>query len=182
VAGQVPTESGLHTLRAVPASTAESMLRHIVDTVGVPVIVHCCAPSVPLGLLRAAGASAVSIDLSLISGSLFSGSVVSGPLVAGTAVAGSVDDIDALDALGELLDAGLGLFAGAAPTSTAAGPPPSSAQIAGAVTTLWRRIGLSMSRLPEQVVVTPACGLAGASMEYARATLSACVEAGHRLA
>jgi hypothetical protein len=33
-----------------------------------------------------------------------------------------------------------------------------------------------------QVVVTPVCGLAGATPEHARAAMRACVEAGRRLA
>jgi hypothetical protein len=35
--------------------------------------------------------------------------------------------------------------------------------------------------LARQVVVTPACGLAGAPVEYARAVLAACRDAGRRL-
>ena len=49
------------------------------------------------------------------------------------------------------------------------------------MTALWRRLGFALDGLPAQVVVTPACGLAGATPGYARAALAACVEAGHRL-
>jgi hypothetical protein len=35
--------------------------------------------------------------------------------------------------------------------------------------------------LPEQVVISPACGLAGASPAYVRAVLKACRDAGRRL-
>jgi methionine synthase II (cobalamin-independent) len=58
---------------------------------------------------------------------------------------------------------------------------PSSADIADRVRKLWRRIGFPLADLAGQVVVTPACGLAGASPEYVRAVLGACREAGHRL-
>ena len=47
---------------------------------------------------------------------------------------------------------------------------------------LWTRLGFPANRLAEQVVVTPACGLAGASESYVRAVLTACREAGRRIA
>jgi methionine synthase II (cobalamin-independent) len=49
------------------------------------------------------------------------------------------------------------------------------------LTTLWRRLGFPPERLPETVVVTPACGLAGASPAYARAALAACAELARRM-
>jgi hypothetical protein len=39
---------------------------------------------------------------------------------------------------------------------------------------LWLRIGLPAAGLAEQVVITPACGLAGATADYARAALARC--------
>jgi methionine synthase II (cobalamin-independent) len=45
------------------------------------------------------------------------------------------------------------------------------------VVTLWQRTGLAPERLPEQVVITPACGLAGVSPAAARAALRHCREA-----
>ncbi|WP_433297226.1 methionine synthase [Actinoplanes sp. CA-030573] len=153
LAGQVPTESGLSAYRAVDSPDAASALRTVVEAVGVPVVTHCCAPGVPLQVFRDAQAAAVALDLSLLKD---------------------------LDPLGEAIEAGLGLFAGAAPTR------PSGAitgkQVAERVTKLWTRLGFPPARLPEQVVVTPACGLAGAPEPYVRAVLTACREAGRRLA
>ena len=45
---------------------------------------------------------------------------------------------------------------------------------------LWKRLGFPIARMPKQVVVTPACGLAGASGPFVRSTLKACREAGRR--
>jgi hypothetical protein len=176
LAGRVPTESGFGMLRVVEASTAADGLRTVIDAVGVPVIAHCCAPAAPIGVFRSAGAAALALDLSQDLG-----------------VAG-------LDTLGEALDAGLGLFAGAVPTEEPAGgqgsvpvvasevaeaPPaaggPSSADVADRVRGVWRRIGFPLADLAEQVVITPACGLASASPEYVRVALRACREAGRRL-
>ena len=56
LAGQVPTESGFGTLPAVEETVAAETLREIVSAVGVPVILHCCAPDAPVELFRSAGA------------------------------------------------------------------------------------------------------------------------------
>lgn len=185
LAGRVPTESGFGMLRVVEASTAADALRTVIDAAGVPVIAHCCAPAAPIGVFRSAGAKGLALDLSLDLGAA------------------------GLDALGEALDAGLGLFAGAVPSlGPADGPPqatsagesapaggrtqasaegnsdiagPSSADTADRVRKLWRRIGFPLADLAGQVVVTPACGLAGANPEYVRAALTACRDAGRRL-
>jgi methionine synthase II (cobalamin-independent) len=151
LAARVKTESGFRTLRAIAAPVARDRLRTVVDAAGVPVVVHCCAPDVPVALLRETGAVGVALDLSL------------GP---------------ALDPLGEALDNGFGLFAGACP---AVGTPPPSATIAATVSDVWHKLGLAPDRLPEQVVVTPTCGQAGASPADARAALKACSEAAKRL-
>jgi len=156
LAGRVPTESGLGAYRAVESVDAAALLRAVVEAVGVPTLVHCCAPDVPLELIRSTGAVAVALDLDLVT---------------------------KLDPLGEAIDAGLGLLAGAAPTRPpSAGGAPTSAQIADRVRQVWDRLGFPRRQLAEQVVVTPACGLAGATPEYARAVLAACRDAGRRLA
>jgi hypothetical protein len=124
LAAQVPTESGLATLRSVDASVARSALAGVIAAAGVPVVVHCCAGAVPLTLLHEAGAVGVALDLSLVGD---------------------------LDALGEQLDTGMGLLAGVSGRS--------AAEQAAQVRDLWRKLGFPLKRLPEQVVVTPTCGL-----------------------
>jgi hypothetical protein len=47
--------------------------------------------------------------------------------------------------------------------------------------TLWRRLGMEPDRMPAAVVVTPACGLAGASPAYARRALAVSAELGRRM-
>ena len=60
------------------------------------------------------------------------------------------------------------------------------------MTELWRRMGWPVdrpsgaaaslaARVAAQVVITPACGLAGAPPEYARAALASCREAARML-
>jgi hypothetical protein len=167
LAGRIPTDSGLGAYRPVPAPDARSLLRAVVEAVEAPVVVHCCAPDVPLELICSAGAAAVALDLDLV---------------------------ERLDPLGEAIDAGLGLLAGAAPSTGQAPPPgagsgsvarggagPWSVAVADRVRGLWDRLGIPRARLAEQVVLTPACGLAGATPDYARAVLTACREAARRL-
>ncbi|WP_327005915.1 methionine synthase [Dactylosporangium sp. NBC_01737] len=122
LAGRVPSESGYATLRSVSPSVARDALATVFSAASdVPVVAHCCAPDVPFSLLREAGAMAVALDLSLLSD---------------------------LDALGEQVDAGMGVFAGVS------GPSP-----AGVVRDLWRKLGFPLTSLAVQVVVTPPCGL-----------------------
>ncbi|WP_433827028.1 methionine synthase [Actinoplanes sp. CA-015351] len=152
LAGHVPTESGLSAYRVVSAPAAATRLRTISEAVDAPVVIHCCAPDLPLQVVRDARAAAVSLDLSLVKD---------------------------LDPLGEAIEAGLGVFVGAV-LSTGPGRPDAK-QIAGRVTTLWQRLGFPAALLPQQVVITPACGLAGATPGYAREVLKAVTEAGRRI-
>jgi methionine synthase II (cobalamin-independent) len=143
LAARVPTASGFATLRAVQPGIARDALALVVDAAGGPVVVHCCARDVPLALIHSAGATAVAVDLG----------------VYGRTAAD-------LDALGESIEAGLGLWAGVVPSTDTdlSGP----GDTVSAVRTLWRQLGFAPERLA-QVVLTPACGLAGASPAYARA-------------
>lgn len=158
LAGRVHTESGLGYYRRVSPEVARDRLREVVDGVGVPVVVHCCAADAPLRLLAEAGVRAVSLDLTLL----------------------DLDDVPAVDALGEYLDGGGELLAGVVP---AAGParPDLAERAAGRITGLWNRIGLDPERLPQQVSVSTTCGMAGASPVYARAAMEASRETARRL-
>ncbi|GAA3043846.1 hypothetical protein GCM10020000_24090 [Streptomyces olivoverticillatus] len=84
------------------------------------------------------------------------------------------------DAIGEAVEAGTTLFTGVVPGTD--GPLSDPAGSVMGVRTLWRRLGLSPGILAESVVVTPSCGLAGASPAYARAALAHCVRAAKSLA
>lgn len=153
LAARVPTSSGWATLRAPDATRAVEVLRTTLAAAPTTVV-HCCAPSPPIELLRRAGASAVSVDATLLT---------------------PRDD----DALGEAVEAGTGLLLGVVP-SRDADLSDLSATMAP-VTSLWRRLGLSAEVLATSVVVTPTCGLAGASPAFARRALQACVEGARRL-
>ncbi|WP_307866122.1 methionine synthase [Streptomyces smyrnaeus] len=156
--GSVPTASGYRTHPAVDRAVVESTLRELLAVHDGPTVVHSCAPEVPLGLLRRAGADGISLDLSLLT---------------------ERDD----EAVGELVEGGGTLFAGVVPGSESDGAALSDpAGSVGGVRSLWRRLGLSPGLLTESVVVTPTCGLAGASPAYARGALTHCARAARALA
>jgi methionine synthase II (cobalamin-independent) len=157
LAGRVRTASGLNTVPALDQITATETLRSVLAAAGAFTVVHCCAAGFPFLLTKEAGAGAASFDLAQLARA-------------------------EIDAVAEVAEAGLGLLVGAVPTSgaTAArapGPPGAAKETASAVVTLWRRTALDAQGLAQQVVVTPACGLAGLSPEAARETLAHCREA-----
>src|ERR1022692_2812303 len=176
LAGAVPSASGLRRLSAVDTSVATASLRRVLAAAQAPTLVHCCAPEIPFACLTHAGASAAAFDLTLVR---------------------RQDE----DALGEAVEVGLGMFAGVVPTTPGRRRSSGSAGAGGAlsdggrpgsghsgssqaeaaardaamaVIRMWRRIGLPVGRLSEQVVISPACGLPDASPARARAVLAQC--------
>src|ERR1017187_4226119 len=62
--GAIPTASGLSRFAAVEADTLRARMAQVLAAVRRYTVVHCCAATVPFGIIRAAGADAVSFDLS----------------------------------------------------------------------------------------------------------------------
>jgi methionine synthase II (cobalamin-independent) len=158
LSGQVRTASGYRTYRAVDRQVVEAGLREVMAVADGPVVVHSCAPDVPFALLRRAGVRGISFDFDLLT---------------------ERDE----ESIGEAVEAGTKLFAGVVPSTDAASAGLSvGADIVKGVRTLWRRLGLDPGTLAESLVITPTCGLAGASPAYARAALAHCVRAATSLA
>ncbi|MCF3118602.1 methionine synthase [Streptomyces arenae] len=154
--GQVKTASEYRTHRAVDRQVVESTLRDVLAVRGDgSCVVHSCAPDVPFALLRRAGADAVSFDFALLT---------------------ERDD----EVIGEAVEGGTKLFAGVVPGVDGRLSDPAGSVMG--VRSLWRRLGLNPGSLAESVVVTPSCGLAGASPAYAREVLAHCVRAARSLA
>ncbi|PYC78428.1 methionine synthase [Streptomyces tateyamensis] len=154
LSGQVKTASGFQRLRSIDRQVAEESLRELIRSLDVPVLVHSCAPEVPIPLLRRAGVAGISLDFGLLT---------------------EREDED----LGEAIEAGTAILAGVVPAVEAGSSDP-----AGSVTVvrrLWRRLGLDPELLGRRVLVTPTCGLAGASPAYARQALSLAVKGARSL-
>lgn len=83
------------------------------------------------------------------------------------------------EVIGEAVEAGTVFLAGVVP-STDQGLSDPAGNVTG-VRTLWRRLGLDPELLGRRVLVTPTCGLAGASPAYARKALSLSVRGAQSL-
>lgn len=153
MAAQIPTASGFGRLRAPDRQVVVERLRTVLS-IAEHNVVHCCAARPPTSVLSDAGAGAVSLDAAMLT---------------------PRDDDD----LGAAIENGAGLLLGLVP-STDADLADLDAR-AEPAKQLWRRLGFEPQRLPEVLVVTPACGLAGASPAYARRALAACVELARRM-
>ena len=154
LAGDVPTASGLRRYPPAEPGPAADALAEVFGPAAGHGILHCCAAAPPFGIIKQSGARAIYLDLSLL-----------GP--------------GEEDGFAGAVDAGAGVFAGV--IQPMGDRPPAPAELARRVTGLWRRLGLPLSGAAEQVVIAPACGLAGASPERAIAVLAACREAGRIL-
>lgn len=152
LAGALPTVSGLSTVAAVAAPDAEATLRTVLGAAPGATVVHCCAASAPLTLLRRSGADAVAVDVAALRPA-------------------------ELDGVGELLQDGGVTLLGLVP-STDPGRPPTLHELAEPALRLMDRLGFSREVLASQVLVTPQCGLAGASPQWAQRALSLSGELG----
>lgn len=145
LAGQVPTASGFHRHRSVDDPEASPALEWVMAAVadsGATPVVHCCAPDAPIGLLTGAGARGVSVDLGVLT------------------PAGH-------DAVAEVLESGRTLMLGVVPSTEPAGTADEGG-LTERVLRLLDMLGLDPAADTGDLVVTPACGLAGASASWAR--------------
>jgi methionine synthase II (cobalamin-independent) len=163
LAGAVPTASGFHRHRSVDPPRAAEALEWVlaaVDAAGAEPVVHCCAADVPVGLLRQAGARAVSVDAHVLAAAAY-------------------------DDLGELLDAGDRLFLGVVPATDPANgraTVPTARAAADRARRLLDMLGYEAGEVADRLVLTPACGMAGATPTYVRTVLTLLREAAATLA
>jgi methionine synthase II (cobalamin-independent) len=148
LAGVVPTASGFHRHRTVDLPIASEALEWVFTAIreaGATPLAHCCAADVPVALLRGAGAAGISVDLAVLAA-------------------------DGYDALGAALDDGDRVLLGVVPATD---PPraPEERAVADRVLRFLDMLGLDPDQVGDQLVLTPACGLAGASASYARDAL-----------
>ena len=153
LAGAIGTASGLSSYRAVESGTAGAGLRVVLDAAkgaGANVGIHCCAKDVPVEMFVNAGAQFVSLDL----------------------LNGNCPD----EQLGQLLESGIGLFAGSVPAVGKGAI--SNAEASRPVRAAIHRLGMSDPAWLAGVVITPTCGMAGADWEWVRTVYESCRAAG----
>jgi methionine synthase II (cobalamin-independent) len=149
LAGQVPTASGFGRHRSVDPPRASAALEEVFAAIaesGATPVAHCCASDVPIGLLRGAGARALSVDVEVLAAAAY-------------------------DELGAALDAGERVLLGVVPATDPLRTP-TDRQVVDKVLRLLDMLGFGPEEVAGQVVLTPSCGLAGASPRYAREALS----------
>ncbi|TAM64630.1 methionine synthase [Mycobacterium sp.] len=137
--------TALSSVAPLDEAVAGSLLDTCAHAVGGAVLLHCCAPGIPWGLLQRSMFSAVSVDT-------------------GTLRAADLDGIAAFVESDRTVMLGV----------VAIRPPPrrpSAEEVAAAVVAVTDRLGFPRVALRERIGVTPACGLAGATPEWARTAI-----------
>lgn len=159
LAGTIPGPSRYDPVRELPGPEAVELLQVIIDAAGeVPVGLHSCGAKTPLELLRRSTLQALFLDASTLRKSDF-------------------------DQLGEWLQSGRALGLGLVPSTApqeldettgewAPAREPDWRELAGPALRLVDHLGFPRETLAAQVLVTPACGLAGADPQWARRTVA----------
>ena len=143
--GGIPTASGFGRHRSVQPPEADALLRMITSSItdaGARPVMHSCAPDLPVELLAGAGFAAISFDLGLAKPA---------------------------DVWAETFEQGVDLWVGVVPSLDAR---VSDAEIASMIETFFSQLGFDGDAYADRLVVTPTCGMAGASPGWARTALS----------
>ena len=149
--GRLSGVTALNPVAALDEAVAVALFDTCVAAVGADVVVHSCTRALPWNLLQRSAIDAVSVD-------------------AGTLVASDLDGIAAFVESGRTVM--LGVVAANAPQRR-----PSVEEVAAAVVAVTDRLGFERSALRDRIGVTPACGLAGATPEWARTAIGLAREA-----
>lgn len=149
LAGRLGGVTALSTVRPVAASEAVELLDLAVAAAapagagaGGPAALHCCGWPVPWEVVCRSGIDAVGLD------------------------ATALDTTD-YDGIGAFVESGRTVLLGLVPVITPARRP-AAEEIARAAAAITDRVGLARTVLAEWVGITPTCGLAGASTDWAR--------------
>jgi hypothetical protein len=159
LAGGIPTASGFSRHRAVTAQDAAEALAVVADAAAqaaATTVLHCCAADVPFDVLSAVPLQAVSFDVSALPQSRY-------------------------DAVAGWLDGGRQVWLGVVPSTDPAGRGPEAAALTDRVLSWWRGLGYADLESMPETVVTPTCGLAGASPGWAVTALARCREIARNL-
>jgi methionine synthase II (cobalamin-independent) len=154
--GSLTGVTAFSPVAALDEAVAVALLDTCVAGAGAEVLVHSCAAGVPWELLQRSTISAISVD-------------------AGTLRAADLDGIAAFVESGRTIV--LGVVAATQPDRR-----PSAEEVAAAVVAVTDRLGFGRSVLRDRVGVTPACGLAGATSQWARVAIELARKAAEALA
>ncbi|HTI75177.1 MAG TPA: methionine synthase, partial [Mycobacterium sp.] len=143
--GRLAGVTSMTPVHPVDESVAMGLLDDCVAVVGTGVLLHSCAAGLPWKALQRSDIQAVSVDVSTLT---------------------AAD----LDGVGDFVESGRTVMLGVVAT-TAPASPPSAEEIAKAAVAVTDRLGFPRSVLRERIGITPTCGLAGATSQWARAAI-----------
>ncbi|WP_166904030.1 methionine synthase [Mycobacterium sp. DL440] len=142
LAGRLSGVTSFTPVHPVDEPLAMNLLGECVAAVGCEVALHSCAPELPWKSLLRSAFHAVSVDVATLT---------------------PAD----LDGIGEFVDSGRTVLLGVVP-STAPEASPSVEEVAKAAVALTDRLGFARDVLRDRIGITPSCGLAGATSQWAR--------------
>jgi hypothetical protein len=154
VEGRLPTASGYGLVRVVDPQDTLNGLETVLGAApeGTRPVIHCCAPDAPIVLLRRTGAD-LAVDTALLGPRGWEGVAVG-------------------------VEEGMTLYAGSVPTDGTLTRPQA---VADRLVERWRDLGMPSSELAN-LVITPACGLAGLTPGRAQDVSRVCIESARELA
>lgn len=145
LAGRLSGVTALSPVEAIDETLATTLLDTCVAAAGAEVMVHSCAAELPWKVLHQSVVHSISVD----------------------AVTLRAAD---LDGLGEFVEAGRTVMLGVVP-ATEPGRRLSVEEVAAAAVAVTDRIGFARAALRDRIGITPVCGLAGATPEWARTAI-----------
>jgi methionine synthase II (cobalamin-independent) len=145
VAGRLTGVTTLSPVAPIDETLATTMLDTCAAAAGGEVSVHSCAAALPWKVLQRSSIAAVSVDVATL-------------------------EAADLDAIAEFVESGRGVILGAVSSSTPARRP-SAEEVAAAVVAVTDRLGFGRSALRDRIGVTPVCGLAAATPQWARTAI-----------
>jgi methionine synthase II (cobalamin-independent) len=141
VAGRLAGVTTLSPVAPIDETLATTLLDTCVAAAGAEVSVHSCATALPWKVLQRSNIAAVSVDVT------------------------TLETAD-LDAVAEFVDSGRAVLLGVVSASTPARRP-SAEEVAAAVVAVTDRLGFGRTALRDRIGVTPSCGLAAATPQWA---------------
>lgn len=146
IEGSIAPLSRLDVINPVPSLVVAEHIDALIDVVGGPVLLHHCGERFPWHTVAQTKLWGVSLDMAHVRSAN-------------------------LDGLGEFLDGGSVVALGAVP-STDPGRELPAEHVVASVTEIIDTIGLSHEVFADQMIITPACGLAGADAAWAKQALA----------
>ncbi len=145
LAGRLTGVTALSPVHPIDEALASALLDTCVAAAGAEVLLHVCATDLPWNVLQKSAIHALSLDASALQ---------------------AAD----LDGIGEFLESGRTVMLGVV-AATDPGRRPSVEEVATAAAAVTDRLGFGRQALRDQIGITPACGLAGATPAWARTAI-----------